>query len=68
MTSNNFVTSLLDPKTARYDAIVPAGEPWIHEILQGQYLRIVDVESIDLSVGASGATDFNLSIRTYWLH
>src|ERR1051325_8122302 len=44
MTSNNFVTSLLDPKTARYDAIVPAGEPWIHEIPQGQYFRIVDVE------------------------
>jgi uncharacterized protein len=27
-----------------YDAIIPAGEPWIHEILEGQVLRIVDVE------------------------
>jgi hypothetical protein len=34
----------LDPARAIYDAIVPAGEPWAHEILSGQYLRIVDVE------------------------
>jgi uncharacterized protein len=27
-----------------YDAIIPAGEPWIHEVLEGQILRIVDVE------------------------
>jgi urea carboxylase-associated protein 1 len=26
------------------DAIIPAGEPWIHEIVKGQYLRIVDIE------------------------
>jgi urea carboxylase-associated protein 1 len=36
--------SRLDPARAVYDVIVPAGEPWIHEILEGQYLRIVDVE------------------------
>ena len=36
--------SVLDPTKARYDAIVPAGEPWIHEVLKGQYFRIVDVE------------------------
>jgi uncharacterized protein len=27
-----------------YDAIIPAGEPWIREVLEGQILRIVDVE------------------------
>jgi len=36
--------SPLEPALAIYDAIVPAGEPWIHEIARGQYLRIVDVE------------------------
>ena len=34
----------LDPATAIYDVIVPAGEPWIHEVLEGQVLRIVDVD------------------------
>src|SRR5215510_7915510 len=33
-----------DPSTARYDKIIPAGEPWIHEIIRGQHLRIIDVE------------------------
>src|SRR5215831_7884747 len=33
-----------DPSTARYDQIIPAGEPWIHEIIRGQHLRIIDVE------------------------
>ncbi|HYR91044.1 MAG TPA: urea amidolyase associated protein UAAP2 [Terriglobia bacterium] len=28
----------------KYDTIIPAGESWIHEILKGQYFRIVDVE------------------------
>src|SRR5467141_4118432 len=28
----------------KYDSTIPAGEPWIYEILGGQYLRIVDVE------------------------
>jgi urea carboxylase-associated protein 1 len=36
--------SALDPAAATYDAIVPAGEPWIHEILRGQHFRIIDVE------------------------
>lgn len=38
------IESPLEPATAAYDAIVPAGESWIHEIRQGQYVRIVDVE------------------------
>jgi urea carboxylase-associated protein 1 len=36
--------SAREPATAVYDAIVPAGEPWIREILRGQILRIVDLE------------------------
>jgi urea carboxylase-associated protein 1 len=36
--------SPLDSASAIYDAIVPAGEPWMHELLQGQFLRIVDLE------------------------
>jgi urea carboxylase-associated protein 1 len=36
--------SALDPSQAVYTATVPAGEPWIHEIRQGQTLRILDLE------------------------
>jgi uncharacterized protein len=36
--------NLVDPVAIRYDAIIPAGEPWIHEIIKGQSLRIIDVE------------------------
>jgi uncharacterized protein len=38
------VESRLNASLASYDAIVPAGEPWIHEIRCGQILRIVDLE------------------------
>jgi uncharacterized protein len=38
------VESALDPRTAAYRRIVPAGEPWIHEIRKGEHLRIVDLE------------------------
>src|SRR6266576_7302555 len=44
MKSKILATSPLHPAKAIYDAIVPAGEPWIHEIQKGQYFRIVDVE------------------------
>jgi uncharacterized protein len=27
-----------------HDTVIPAGEPWIHEVLKGQHVRIVDVE------------------------
>ena len=37
-------TSVLDPSKAVYSEIVSAGESWIHPILQGQVLRIVDLE------------------------
>jgi hypothetical protein len=36
--------SALDPSAAIYDETVPAGEPWVYEILKGQYFRIVDLE------------------------
>jgi len=38
------VASQFDPAKAVYRAVIPAGEPWIHEIQRGQYLRIVDLE------------------------
>jgi urea carboxylase-associated protein 1 len=37
------VESKLDPASAIYRYIIPAGEPWIHEIRRGQYFRIVDL-------------------------
>jgi urea carboxylase-associated protein 1 len=36
--------TLLDPVAVRHDALIPAGEPWIHEIKKGHHLRIIDVE------------------------
>src|SRR5919108_3732693 len=44
MNGKSLVNSSLDPAKARYDATIPAGEPWIHEVRKGQYFRIVDVE------------------------
>ena len=44
MSSFNLVESLFDPKHAVVDAIVDAGDPWIHEIKQGQIFRILDLE------------------------
>jgi uncharacterized protein len=38
-----YVESRLDPALAVCDTIVPAGEPWIHEIRKDQYFRIVDL-------------------------
>jgi uncharacterized protein len=38
------VESRLDLEAASYDAVVPPGEPWIHEVVRGQHLRIVDLE------------------------
>ncbi len=44
MSTFNLVESSLDPKHAIYDAVVNAGDPWIHMIKKGQVLRIVDLE------------------------
>jgi urea carboxylase-associated protein 1 len=37
-------TSSLDPAHAAVDAIVPAGEPWMHKLSKGQVFRILDLE------------------------
>lgn len=44
MSTFNLVESSLDRKHAIYDAVVNAGDPWIHMIKKGQVLRIVDLE------------------------
>ncbi|TPQ24598.1 urea amidolyase associated protein UAAP2 [Methylomonas koyamae] len=38
------VESTLDPSSAIYDYTLPAGEPWLHTIKQGQTFRILDLE------------------------
>ena len=39
----SLVASQLDPCDAVYRQVIPAGEPWIHEIGAGQIFRIVDL-------------------------
>jgi urea carboxylase-associated protein 1 len=39
----SLVPSQLDAGHAAYRQVIPAGEPWIHEIRAGQYFRIVDL-------------------------
>lgn len=36
--------SARDPADAIYDQVIPAGEPWLHELQKGQTLRILDLE------------------------
>ena len=43
MSAIRSVESSLRPEGALYDAVVNAGDPWIHEVKKGQYLRIVDL-------------------------
>jgi hypothetical protein len=43
MTATRLVESKLDPRDAIYSAVIPAGEPWMHEIRRGQFFRIVDL-------------------------
>jgi urea carboxylase-associated protein 1 len=38
------VESELNSAKASYREVIPAGEPWIHEIRKGQYFRIVDLK------------------------
>ena len=40
----SIVASQLDPRDAIYRAVIPAGDPWIHEIKKGQFFRIVDLK------------------------
>jgi hypothetical protein len=44
MSTFNLVESPFDPKTAIVDAVVDAGDPWLHEIKKGQVFRILDLE------------------------
>jgi urea carboxylase-associated protein 1 len=36
--------STLDPRSAAFREVIPAGDWWVHEIQKGQTLRIVDLE------------------------
>ena len=38
------VESHRDPSRASYDRVLPAGEPWLHELARGQTFRIIDLE------------------------
>jgi uncharacterized protein len=38
------IESKLEPKSAIYDFVHRPGEPWLHEVKQGQIFRIVDLE------------------------
>jgi urea carboxylase-associated protein 1 len=40
---SGIVESNLDAANAVYRAVIPAGEPWVREVLKGQYFRIVDL-------------------------
>ncbi len=44
VTHKELFESRLDPAQAVYSAIIPAGEPWIHEIRKGQFFRILDLK------------------------
>jgi urea carboxylase-associated protein 1 len=43
MTMDCAVESVLNPEDATYRYVIPAGEPWIRELHQGDVLRIVDL-------------------------
>jgi urea carboxylase-associated protein 1 len=42
--TTNLKTSLLKPEAALHSFVVEAGDPFVVEITQGQYVRIVDLE------------------------
>ena len=44
MSAATLVESPLDPRDAAYRCVIPAGEPWLHEIHKGEHFRIVDLE------------------------
>jgi urea carboxylase-associated protein 1 len=43
MSDPKTIESKLDPNSASYCHVIPAGDSWIHEIRRGQYFRIVDL-------------------------
>jgi urea carboxylase-associated protein 1 len=44
MTAIRIQESTLNPADASLSVVLPAGEPWLHEVKQGQTLRIVDLD------------------------
>ncbi|MFS9533010.1 DUF1989 domain-containing protein, partial [Klebsiella pneumoniae] len=38
------ITSHRRPEEAVYRHVIPAGEPWLFEVKQGQTLRLLDLE------------------------
>ena len=44
MKTAELTISGLDPARAAYQAVIPAGEPWVHELRRGQTMRIVDLK------------------------
>jgi urea carboxylase-associated protein 1 len=44
MSGIKIVESPLDAAGAVYSSVIPAGEPWLHEVRKGQYFRIVDLK------------------------
>jgi uncharacterized protein len=42
--TQTLVTSSLDPEAAAFSEVVPAGEPWMKVVKQGQVFRILDLE------------------------
>jgi urea carboxylase-associated protein 1 len=44
MSATRLVESRFDPARASYKEVVPAGEPWMHEIRKAQVFRILDLE------------------------
>ena len=60
-----------DPADALYSAVLPAGEPWLHEVKQGQTLRIVDLEgnqAADIIFYNRHDTDEHYSVTDTILH
>lgn len=44
MSTSTLKASTLDPSAVVYEAVLPAGDYWIHRINRGQTFRIVDLE------------------------
>lgn len=44
MTGKGLVESALDPANASYRYVIPAGDPWIREVEQGEVIRLVDLD------------------------
>jgi urea carboxylase-associated protein 1 len=44
MNGIKIVESPLDAAAASYSFVIPAGEPWLHEIKKGEHFRIVDLK------------------------